>query len=296
MHPAIVLLPVTALIVGPRLWVWRVLKRHNERECVGFSTGGETAKELLERCQLDAVKVEWTEIGDHYDPATKTVRLTRDKYERRTLTAITTAAHEVAHALQDASNYRPFLLRARLVKVAQATGLAGGVFLVAVPATAIFTGYRMPPVLVGAAALAMLGTGLAAQMAALPTELDASFGRAMPLLMEDYLDEQQAKDAREILVASSVTYIASSLLAVLNVWPWLGGLGPVRLTATKPVETIRHPSNVRVNASAIVQPHPRKKGGRRPIHYKNDAGVLPAVVRRISKPIVRAWFRLRMDL
>ena len=179
------------------------------------------------------MKVERTDIGDHYDPKTKAVRLTRDKFDRKTLTAMTTAAHEVAHAIQDASNYGPFIWRMRLVKLAQAAGQAGTVIIMAVPAAAVFTRHQVPPLLIGSAILAMLGTGIAAQVAALPTELDASFGRAMPMLRDGYISDEQSKNAKEILVASSLTYVVASLLAVLNIWPWLGA-GPIRLTPRNP--------------------------------------------------------------
>jgi Zn-dependent membrane protease YugP len=226
------LVPVAVLVIGPRLWVRQVLKQHNRREDPSFPSGGELAKELLDRHNLQRVRVESSDIGDHYDPKAKAVRLTRDKIERKTLTAMTTAAHEVAHALQDASNYPPFVWRMRLVTLAQTTGQIGSVILIAVPAVALFTRQMVPPVLVGAAAFAMIGTGIAAQLVALPTELDASFGRAMPLLRAGYITEKQAKDARKILVASSLTYVASSLLSVLNIWPWLGWWGPpIRLAA-----------------------------------------------------------------
>ncbi len=229
MHPLMVLIPVAALLLGPRIWVRQVLKQHNRKEEQGFLSGGELAKELLEYHQLREVKVESSDIGDHYDPKAKAVRLTRDKIERKTLTAMTTAAHEVAHAIQDATNYGPFVWRMRLVTLAQTTGQVGSVILIAVPAVTMFAHQRVPPVVIGAAALAILGTGMAAQLAALPTELDASFGRAMPLLKNGYITERQARDARKILVASSLTYIASSLLAVLNIWPLLMWWGPVRL-------------------------------------------------------------------
>lgn len=230
MHPLLLLVPVAALVLGPRLWVKRVLKQHNRKENESFPSGGELAKELLARHNLQRVKIESSDSGDHYDPKAKAVRLTRDKIERKTLTAITTAAHEVAHALQDASGYPPFVWRMRLVTVAQTTGQFGSVILIAVPALALFTRQIMPPVLIGSVAFAMLATGMAAQLVALPTELDASFGRAMPLLKDGYITERQAKDAKTILVASSLTYVASSLLSVLNFWPWLGWWGPVRIT------------------------------------------------------------------
>lgn len=230
MHPLMILVPVAVLFFGPRIWVKRVLKQHNRKEEEGLPTGGELAKELLARHHLHAVKVESSDIGDHYDPKTKTVRLTRDKIERKTLTAITTAAHEVAHAVQDASHYGPFIWRMRLAALAQTTGQVGAVILIAAPALSILTHRRVPPVIIGAAASAMLGTGMAAQLVALPTELNASFGRAMPLLRDGYITARQAKDARTILVASSLTYVASSLVTILTIWPWIGWLWPMRLS------------------------------------------------------------------
>ena len=203
MHPVAILLPAAVLVLGPRYWVMKVLDRHNREEYAEFKTGGEMARELLNHHSLQHVKVEATDIGDHYDPSAKAVRLARDKFDRRSLTAITTAAHEVSHALQDASGYGPFRWRAHLIKLAQGAGIVGSVILVAVPATSMFSRHRLPPDLVGAAILGMLGSGLAAQLAALPTELNASFGRAMPLLTDGYINEKQADDAREILVASS---------------------------------------------------------------------------------------------
>lgn len=246
MHPLMVLIPVAALIFGPRLWVNRVLKQHNRKEEEDFISGGELAKELLARHQLGEVKVESSDIGDHYDPKAKAVRLSRDKIERKTLTAMTTAAHEVAHAIQDATNYGPFVWRMRLVALAHTTGQVASVILIAVPAVSMFTHRTVSPLFIGAAVLAMLGTGMAAQLAALPTELDASFGRAMPLLKGGYITERQAKDASKILLASSLTYIGSSLLAVLNIWPWLAWWGPVRFAPNDPHGLARQLGDTRI--------------------------------------------------
>lgn len=223
MHPAMILIPAAALIFGPRFWVKHVLNKHSRDDDNLLTSGGALARELLDRNQLPMVKVEPTDIGDHYDPAAKAVRLTRDKLDSRSLTAVTTAAHEVSHALQDASGYFPFMWRSRLVKLAQITGNIGSIVLVAVPATALLTRHTLPPVIVGVTVFSMLGTGLAVQVAAIPTELDASFGRALPMLRDgNYISGKQEEDAKKILSACSLTYVASSLVAFLNFWPWLG--------------------------------------------------------------------------
>lgn len=242
MHPAMILIPAAVLVFGPRLWVNHVLKRHSRNDDDLPATGGELARELLDRQGLSTVKVEPTDVGDHYDPAAKAVRLTRDKFERKSLAAVATAAHEVSHALQDASGYLPFVWRSHLVRIAQTTGQIGSIVLVSVPATALLTSHTLPPVIVGVAVFSMLGTGLAVQLVTVPTEFNASFGRALPMLRDGYISGKQDKDAKTILFVCSLTYVASSLVAFLNFWPWLGRgvtvLNPRRLpqvTGRRPV-------------------------------------------------------------
>jgi Zn-dependent membrane protease YugP len=284
MHPAIVVAPALALIFGPRLWVGHVLKTHNRRDEAFALTAGELARELLDRHGLQAVRVESTDIGDHYDPQARAVRLTRDKLDRKTLTAVTTAAHEVAHALQDASGYGPFAWRSRLVQVARVTGQVGTVLFLSVPVVGALAPQRLPPTLVGVAALAMLGTGVAAQLAALPSELDASFRRALPLLRDGYLDQAQARDASKILTACSLTYVASSLVAVLHIWPWLGGAGPVYVRPPVPAAGMA--------AGGTGGPRTSGPGSR----VRLPASKIEPFVRAVAKPLIRGWFRLSGSL
>lgn len=222
MHPVLILVPSAALMLGAELWVQHVLRQYNRDEEDSFRcTGREVARELLDRCNLQSVKVESTDVGDHYDPNAKAVRLARDKIDRKTLTAITSAAHEVGHALQDAYRYPPFLWRTHVSKFAQVTGKAGSAMLLAVPIAALLSRNPVPSIVIGATGVSILGTGMLAQVAALPSELDASYRRALPLLRNGYIDREQEKSARKILLASTMTYIASSLVGALGIWRWL---------------------------------------------------------------------------
>ncbi len=222
MHPAIILVPVAAMILGPRIWVGRVLRRHNQEDENLPGNAADQARAWLDSHQLQLVKVELTDRGDHYDPEARAIRLSRDKFDRKSLTAVTTAAHEVSHALQDAEDYAPFVWRTRLAHLAMATSQVGTVVLLAVPAAALFAHRPIPPLLIGSTLLAMLSSGLVLQLASLQTELDASFKRALPMLQDGVVDSRQMTDAKNILIACSLTYVASSLVSVLNIWPWLG--------------------------------------------------------------------------
>ena len=107
MHLLVIGLIIVAVIFGPGIWVQRVLARYSEPADRYSGTGAELARHLLDKNGLQSVKVEQTREGDHYDPGDKAGRLTPDKFDGRSLTAITVAAHEVGHALQDRDAYGP---------------------------------------------------------------------------------------------------------------------------------------------------------------------------------------------
>ena len=111
------LLIVLALIFGPSLWVKLVMKRHSSEKPEMPGTGGELAKHLIEQFSLKDVKVEVTELGDHYDPIEKRVRLLREHYESKSLTAIAIAAHEVGHAIQDHQGDKRLATRTKMVPI-----------------------------------------------------------------------------------------------------------------------------------------------------------------------------------
>lgn len=287
MHPIVILAPAVVLIVAPRLWVSRVLKRNHGREGESALKAVDLARELLDKHGLQSVKVEVTDRGDHYDPQCRAVRLARDKYDRGSLTALTTAAHEVAHAMQHARDYGPFLWRTRLARLAQVTGELGGGLLLAVPVTALVARNRTQPAVLAVAALSVLGTGVAAQLATLPSELDASFNRALPMLRAGYIDHAQAEEAHRILLACSLTYVASSLALVITFWPWIGAnvqrTAPLGLTSA---------SALQPGAGAALR-RPQAVEARAPLsHAKVDVRLGEALLRPLLKPLIRGWLRL----
>lgn len=223
MYFVILLILLILLILGPQWWVRSVLSRYNREDKRFPGTGGELARHLLDRLSLEQIKVEETPggQGDHYDPASRCVRLTPDNLHGRSLTAVVTAAHEVGHAIQHALGYGPFRWRMRLVKVALVAERLGSFLLFAVPVLTLATKAPGAGVLMFLAAAATLGVGLLVQLMTLPVEWDASFGRAMPLLESGYLDKAQLPAAKTILRACAFTYLASSLAGLLNFWRWM---------------------------------------------------------------------------
>ncbi|ABM60969.1 zinc metallopeptidase [Halorhodospira halophila] len=215
-------------VYGPGLWVQRVMRRYAEPGNRYPVTGGQLARELLDGCGLNRIRVERTERGDHYDPQAGAVRLSAEHYDRRSLAALTVAAHEVGHALQHTAGYGPFVWRQRLVRAVGRAQQLGAVLLLAAPVVAGVL--RVP----GVAALFLLGgvlslgSGVVVHLVTLPTELDASFRRALPLLRRSgYLyPDVDPPHARRILSAAALTYVAQSLASLLNFWTWLRVLRP----------------------------------------------------------------------
>ncbi len=222
MHWIILLLLLMSLVLGPQLWVRWVLLRHHQQAEEDFpGTGGELARHLLDRFQLKDVGVEVSEMGDHYDPASKTVRLTKDKLEGRTLTAVTVAAHEVGHALQDAADEPSFRRRTRLANWTMHAQTIGSLLLFTAPILGLVTRSPAPAIISAVAAFLIMGSGLVVQFLTVPVELDASFRKALPLLRSGYIKEEQIPAVRQILRAAAWTYVAGSLASLLNIWRWL---------------------------------------------------------------------------
>src|SRR5690554_5292538 len=96
----ILILLLLLLIFGPGYWASHILKKYSTPRQDIPGTGGELVEHLRKRFGLDDLKLESSEQGDHYDPRDKTVRLSKDNLEGRSLTAVAVAAHEFGHALQ----------------------------------------------------------------------------------------------------------------------------------------------------------------------------------------------------
>lgn len=221
MHYIFFGLIVLAIVFGPGLWVQRVMRRYSEPADRYPGTGAELVRHLAGELGLDGLRVEQTDAGDHYDPQDKVIRLTPDKYNGRSLTAITVAAHEVGHALQDRDGYGPLRWRTRLVKSTRNAERVGAALLMASPFLGMLSRAPSIGVLMFLGGLLTLGSSVLVHMVTLPTELDASFNRALPLLNRGrILKPVDRPHARRLLTAAALTYVAASLMSLLNVARW----------------------------------------------------------------------------
>lgn len=223
MIPALVLL---ALVLGlaflPSIWVRRVIAEHSRERPDMPGTGAELARSLLDRMGLTHVKVEETTLGDHYSPDEKAVRLTKDNFQGRSLAAVVIAAHEVGHAMQDETGYKPLAARQRLAAHALVVEKVGAVLMLATPFLFIFLKSPVAVLFEIVAALFIMSFAILIHAVTLPVEFDASFRRALPLLeAAKVLNDQDKPAAKKILRAAALTYVAAAAMSLLDVMRWL---------------------------------------------------------------------------
>ena len=213
---------VLVIVFGPGIWVARVLDKYSLPADRYSGSGGQLARHLLDRNGLKNVQVEATEMGDHYDPEAKAVRLTSDKLDGHSLTAITVAAHEVGHALQDHHEYAPLRMRTRLVKATRGIEKIGAGVLMISPFLGIVTRAPYIGLLTFGAGMLTLGTSALVHLITLPTEFNASFARALPMLDEySILKSADKRHAHKLLTAAALTYVSASLMSLLNIARWI---------------------------------------------------------------------------
>ena len=219
---ALGVLIVLAIIFGPSLWVKFVMRRYSTEKPEMPGTGGELAKHLIKRFSLKDVEVETTELGDHYDPIEKKVRLLREHYESKSLTAIAIAAHEVGHAIQDHQGDKRLATRTKMVPIVNLLARWSVVIISLSPVIGIITRHPMPFSL-----LLFLGlSGFIARMmvhaVTLPIEFDASFSKALPILREgNYVSQSNEKAVSHVLRAAALTYVSAALADILNLSRWI---------------------------------------------------------------------------
>ncbi|ODT17154.1 MAG: hypothetical protein ABS54_17830 [Hyphomicrobium sp. SCN 65-11] len=216
---------VLALAFGlaflPQLWIRGVIARHSDERADIAGTGGEFARHVLDGMGLHHVVVEETQSGDHYDPDAKAVRLLPQHFGKRSLAAIVIAAHEVGHAMQDATAYGPLIARTRMARQAQKVEKVGSVIMLAAPVMMILS--KSPHIMFMQLAIGVLilGSTIFMHAVTLPVEFDASFRRALPLLKAgNYISNRDMRSARQLLRAAAFTYVAAAAVSLLDVMRW----------------------------------------------------------------------------
>jgi uncharacterized protein len=192
------------------VWLRSTYSKYSKQMSRSGLTGAQAARQILDRNGLTNVRVEPVagKLTDHYDPRSKTVRLSEGNFATNSIAAVSVAAHEVGHAIQDASGYVPMKLRAGLFPIVS----IGSQFW---PMAFLFGILLSAPFMIDLAVILFLGV-LAFHVVTLPVEINASTRAYGMLTRYGILSTTEAGGTKRVLTAAAFTYIAAALTAVLT--------------------------------------------------------------------------------
>ena len=198
------------LTLVPQFWAkWIMRKYSKDLEDIPGS-GGQLVRHLKKKYKLKSLELAETNLGDHFNPLTNTVHLTRANFTGTSLTAVAVAAHEFSHALQHAEGSVLLRLRTRLANFILILNRIFD-FLLLIGLVLAFVNPFIARVVFACWLLSRL-LGILIHLITLPVELDASFRKALPIL-KDYLTADHLSIVKRILTACAYTYLAASLAA-----------------------------------------------------------------------------------
>lgn len=173
-------------------------------------SGAEVARGILNANGLYDVGVEEGQgfLSDHYDPRSKTVRLSPENFRGHSIASAAVAAHECGHAIQDSEGYAFLRFRSALVPVAN-FGSNVSWILIMIGLLAHFSGLLLLGIVCMAAAVLF-------QVITLPVEFNASSRAMNQVVSLGLISNREEREAKKVLNAAALTYVAAAAVAILE--------------------------------------------------------------------------------
>lgn len=206
----IYILPALVLAMIAQSRVRAAYAKYSQVRTMSGLTGGEVAKRIMWNAGVNDVTVEMVQgqLSDHFDPRKNVVRLSPGVFNGNSIAAFGIAAHEVGHVLQHEHGYAPIRLRNSILPVVQFSSQAAfplfllGIFL-------RFDSLMTLGILLFSAAVIF-------HFVTLPVEFNASRRAVAILEGEGYLQYEEISGVKEVLNAAAFTYVASALMALMQ--------------------------------------------------------------------------------
>ncbi len=202
------------VVLVPSLIVSQVfkskIKKYSKIILSSRLSGREVAEKMLRDNNINNVKVTVARgmLSDHYNPATKTVSLSKDVYEGNSVAAASIAAHECGHAIQHATAYRFLQFRSALVPIVSASSR----FIPWVILAGILLLNRFPGLML--AGILMFALTTVFSFITLPVEFDASRRATKWLEMASLTNSQEQVAVKDGLRWAAMTYVVSALASL----------------------------------------------------------------------------------
>ncbi|AYO29219.1 MAG: uncharacterized protein PWR06_2553 [Thermoanaerobacteraceae bacterium] len=206
----ILLLPALILAFYAQAKVSSTFERYLRVPARNGLTGAEVAREILRLSGIHDVSVEIQggRLSDYYDPRRKVLKLSSDVYNGRSLAAQGVAAHECGHAIQHDVGYAPLAIRNSIVPVASfGSQLAFPLF---------FLGLFLRGEFLMTLGILLFSAAVLFQLITLPVEYNASSRAVTVLEGHGFIDRDEARPVRKVLGAAALTYVAATLMAVMQ--------------------------------------------------------------------------------
>ncbi len=199
------------LCLGASAYVNSMMKKYSR---VGNSTGitgADAARRILNNEGLYNVQIEClsSESGDHYDPRTNTVSLSRSNYSQASVTAVGVAAHECGHAIQHAKGYAPLNFRTALVPVVNIGSKLG----IPIILLGVLLSYNHVLIQIGIWAFSL---SVLFQLVTLPVEFNASNRAIAKIDQYGLMSTEENRGCRKVLNAAAMTYVAAAASSILQ--------------------------------------------------------------------------------
>lgn len=206
----VLVLPAFLIALIAQMKVQTTFNRLRTKDIQSGYDGYYAARNILDTNGLYDVAIELSNgrLSDHYDPKRRVISLSNDVYSGRSAVALGVAAHEVGHALQYQTEYFPIKIRSAMI-----------------PVTNIGSTLSMPLILIGylmnLIGFIYLGIALFSlvtifQLLTLPVEYDASRRAMVSLSNLKILNATELIDAKKVLSAAALTYVASLLVSFMS--------------------------------------------------------------------------------
>ncbi len=179
-------------------------------------TGAEVAQAILRDNGISNVRVEPVagSLTDHYDPRSRTLRLSESVYSSRSMAAAGVAAHEVGHAIQHAKAYGPLQFRSLWVPMAS---ISSGLSMIIITAAFLLGGAAtVLGKTAGVIGVALFAATTVFTLITLPVEFDASRRALASLQRGGYMSSDELTGARKVLDAAALTYVAAAVTSILT--------------------------------------------------------------------------------
>lgn len=213
--PLYFILALPALLLGlyAQMRVKSAFAKYSRVPAMSGMTGAQAARRILDANGLQSVDIERVQgkLSDHYDPRSKTLRLSGDVFGTPSLAAVGVAAHEAGHAMQDKTHYAPLRLRSAMVPTVQIGSWLGPIiFMIGLFMSSAFgeTLAWLGLIIFGATALFAVVT--------LPVEFNASKRAKELLVSTGVLAPQEVQGVDKVLDAAALTYVAAALQAIMT--------------------------------------------------------------------------------